>query len=135
VAIGDAWITNDPLAAQGANLGSHCAWVAAEAIARARTFDARLGAEIESAMWDFAGPVTAFSNALLEPPARHVLKLMSAAAGDRVVADAFASAFADPVHAGGLFADPAAVDRLIETAGSGTPWPTVPPRGGIHHEQ
>src|SRR5262249_31727373 len=113
LAIGDAWITNDPLAAQGANLGSHSAWVAAEVIASAPGCDARLGAEIESAMWEFAGPVTAFSNALLAPPAPHVVNLMKAAASNQEVANAFASGFADPVGAAALFADPAAVDQLI----------------------
>lgn len=39
VAIGDAWITNDPITGQGANLGSHCAWVAAHAIAADGPFD------------------------------------------------------------------------------------------------
>ena len=33
LAIGDAWIANDPITGQGANIGSHCAWVTADALA------------------------------------------------------------------------------------------------------
>jgi hypothetical protein len=113
LAIGDAWITNDPLAAQGANLGSHCAWVAAEAIAAGGPFDRRFGALVEDAMWEFAGPVSAFSNALLAPPPEHVVKVITAAASNQAVANAFASGFADPVSASALLADPAAVDEFL----------------------
>ena len=35
LAIGDAWIVNDPITGQGANIGSHCAWVTADALASA----------------------------------------------------------------------------------------------------
>lgn len=116
LAIGDAWITNDPLAAQGANLGSHCAWVAAEAIAAGEPFDSDFGARVEEAMWEFAGPVTAFSNSLLEPPPPHLVKLISAAATNQTVANAFASGFADPVRTAALLGNPAAVEEFLAAA-------------------
>jgi hypothetical protein len=115
MAIGDAWITNDPLAAQGANLGSHSAWVAAEAIAEGGPFDAGFGARVEAAMWEFAEPVTAFSNGLLQPPPPHLFKLLSAAGRNQIVANAFASGFADPVRTSGMLADPSAVDEFLGT--------------------
>lgn len=113
LAIGDAWITNDPLAAQGANLGSHCAWVAAEALAGGGPFDAQFGAKVEEAMWEFAGPVTAFSNALLQPPPPHVIKMITAAGSNQIVANAFASGFADPVRTAALLANPGAVEEFL----------------------
>jgi hypothetical protein len=113
LAIGDAWITNDPLAAQGANLGSHCAWAAAEAIAAGGPFDRAFGARVEAAMWEFAGPVTDFSNALLQPPPPHVVKLITAAASNPVVATAFVSGFADPVRTAPMLGDPDLVDAFL----------------------
>jgi hypothetical protein len=113
LAIGDAWITNDPLAAQGANLGSHCAWVAADAITDGGPFDENFGARVEAEMWEFAGPVTAFSNGLLQPPPPHVAKLIAAAGSNQIVANAFASGFADPVRTATMLADPDAVEQLL----------------------
>jgi len=113
LAVGDAWITNDPLAAQGANLGSNCAWAAADAIADGGPYDSRFGARVEEAMWEFAGPLTAFSNALLQPPPPHVIKMITAAGSNQIVANAFASGFADPVRTAALLADPDAVDEFL----------------------
>jgi hypothetical protein len=113
LAVGDAWITNDPLAAQGANLGSHCAWVAAEAIAAGGTFDEAFGDAVEARMWEFAGPVTAFSNGLLAPPPPHLVDVMTAAASNPVVASAFASGFADPVRTAALLGDPDATAAFL----------------------
>jgi hypothetical protein len=113
LAIGDAWITNDPLAAQGANLGSHCAWVAADAISGGGPFDTRFGAHVEDAMWEFAGPVTEFSNGLLRPPPPHLVKMITAAGSNQTVANVFASGFADPVRTAAMLADPEAVDKFL----------------------
>lgn len=57
LAIGDAWITWDPVAGKGANVGAHCAWVLAGRIAAGGPFDARWAAAAEAAMWAVAGPV------------------------------------------------------------------------------
>jgi hypothetical protein len=115
LAIGDAWITNDPLAAQGANLGSHCAWVAADAIATGGPFDDRFGSQVEAKMWEFAGPVTDFSNALLQPPPQHIAALITAAGSNQIAANTFASGFADPVATAAMMADPDAVDQFLTT--------------------
>jgi hypothetical protein len=113
LSIGDAWITNDPLTAQGANLGSHSAWVAADAIAGGGPFDAAFGADVEAKMWEFAGPVTAFSNAFLQPPPPHVVNVLHAAQENQAVANAFASGFADPVRTAALLGDPAATAQFL----------------------
>jgi 2-polyprenyl-6-methoxyphenol hydroxylase-like FAD-dependent oxidoreductase len=115
LAIGDAWITNDPLTGQGANIGSHCAWVAAERIAAGGPFDAEWGRRVEDDMWAFAGPTTAWTNAFLQPPPPHVIAMLFAAAEHQGVADAFASGFGDPVRTASLLADPAATEAFISS--------------------
>jgi hypothetical protein len=39
IAVGDAWVVNDPLTGQGANLGSHTAWLLADTIAADLSYD------------------------------------------------------------------------------------------------
>ncbi|HEX2024015.1 MAG TPA: styrene monooxygenase/indole monooxygenase family protein [Acidimicrobiales bacterium] len=96
VAVGDAWIVNDPLTGQGANLGSHCAWVLAESILDDAVYDELFCRQVEERMWRMAGPVTEWSNAFLLPPPPHVVELLGAAAADPAVADALVGGFADP---------------------------------------
>ncbi len=116
LAIGDAWIVNDPVLGQGANIGSHCAWVAAHALAMGPTPDADFGRRLEDEMWAFAGPVTVLTNAFLQPPAPHVVELLTAASEHQPVADAFASGFADPVRLARALADPDATRTFIDHA-------------------
>ena len=97
LAIGDAWILNDPVLGQGANIGSHCAWVLAHALAAEPDLDDTFAERIEHELWAFAGPITALTNAFLQPPPPHMLDLLAAATANQLVADAFAAAFADPV--------------------------------------
>jgi len=77
LAVGDTWIQNDPVVGQGANLGSDSAWVMAEAISGASWFDERFCREVEERMWDFARPVTEWTNAALQPPPPHVVGISS----------------------------------------------------------
>jgi 2-polyprenyl-6-methoxyphenol hydroxylase-like FAD-dependent oxidoreductase len=98
MAIGDAWITNDPLTAQGANLGSHTAFVLAEMIAAGSgQFDATFCESTSARLWDHARHVVEWSNAFLQPPPPHVEALFAAAAESKPVADTFVSTFNDPV--------------------------------------
>jgi 2-polyprenyl-6-methoxyphenol hydroxylase-like FAD-dependent oxidoreductase len=113
LAIGDAWITNDPITGQGANIGSHCAWTAAQHIASGGAFDAAWGRRVEDAMWAFAGPTTAWTNAFLQPPPPHVIALLLAAAEHPSIADVFAGGFADPVRTASMLADPAATEAFV----------------------
>jgi hypothetical protein len=118
LAIGDAWVTNDPITGQGANIGSHCAFVAADAIARGGPYDEEWGAAAEAAMWEFAGPVTAWTNAFLQPPPPHVVQLLHAASEHQAVADALISGFGTPVTLAAALADPDATTAFIKTAAS-----------------
>ncbi|MEU1878554.1 styrene monooxygenase/indole monooxygenase family protein [Streptosporangium sp. NPDC020072] len=98
LAIGDAWITNDPLTAQGANLGSRTAFALAELIATsAPPFDAEFCRRASERLWEYSRYVVEWSNAFLAPPPPHVVGLLREAAADKRVADAFVGRFNDPV--------------------------------------
>lgn len=96
VAVGDAWVLNDPIAGQGANLGSHSAWTLAEAIVAGPPYGEAFCRDVERRMWPFAEAVTNFSNALLAPPSPQLVELLGTAAGNPAVADALLDNFADP---------------------------------------
>ena len=66
-------------------------------------------------MWTFAAPVTAWTNAFLQPPPPHVIGLLDAASADQGVADAFASGFAFPSDAAAALATPEATATFIES--------------------
>jgi 2-polyprenyl-6-methoxyphenol hydroxylase-like FAD-dependent oxidoreductase len=98
LAIGDAWIVNDPLTAQDATLGSHTAFALAELITQARgPFDAEFCETTSARLWEHARHVVEWSNAFLAPAPPHVVALFGSAARDKRVADAFVSKFNDPV--------------------------------------
>jgi hypothetical protein len=98
LAIGDAWITNDPLTAQGANLGSRSAFTLADLItATDGPFDEEFCRAASERLWDHARHVVEWSNAFLASPAPHVVDIFRRAGEDKRVADAFVNNFHDPV--------------------------------------
>lgn len=114
MAIGDAWITNDPLTAQGANLGSESAFTLAELIAKAEgPFDEAFCRAASARLWDHARHVVAWSNAFLAPPPPHVAGLFARAARNPRLADAFVSNFNDPVAMWESLADETGTARFI----------------------
>jgi hypothetical protein len=66
-------------------------------------------------MWEFAGPVCAFSNGFLQPPPPHVVRLITAAGQHQAVADAIASGVGDPVRTAALLGDPAATGAFLDS--------------------
>jgi 2-polyprenyl-6-methoxyphenol hydroxylase-like FAD-dependent oxidoreductase len=96
VAVGDAWVVNDPIAGQGANLASHSAFVLADEIAAGGPYAEAFCRKAEARMWEFAKPVTEWTNAFLEPPPPHAVEILAAASADERVADAFMDNFNDP---------------------------------------
>jgi 2-polyprenyl-6-methoxyphenol hydroxylase-like FAD-dependent oxidoreductase len=97
VAVGDAWITNDPITAQGANLGSYCAFALADAITRSDgRFDVEFCRQVERTMWSYAEAVVGWTNMFLGPPPESALAILGTAAQDERVASAFVNAFNDP---------------------------------------
>lgn len=105
MAVGDAWITHDPIAAQGANLGSRCAFLLAAAIAAGGPYDEEFCRRTEQEMWAVAEAPTILSNALLEPPGPAVVAVLVEACADPAVADRFGSGFGDPDDLLALVAD------------------------------
>ena len=96
VAVGDAWVVNDPVTGQGANLASHSAFVLAEQILAGPPYDEAWCRTTEARMWEFARPVTEWTNAFLQPPPPHAVEVLAAASQDQRVADAFLDNFNDP---------------------------------------
>jgi 2-polyprenyl-6-methoxyphenol hydroxylase-like FAD-dependent oxidoreductase len=96
VAVGDAYVANDPVGGQGANLGSTTAAVLADAICRDVAYDEWFCRVLARDLWAVAEPVVNFNNAFLMPPPPHVEELMGAATGMQSVADAFCNLWADP---------------------------------------
>jgi 2-polyprenyl-6-methoxyphenol hydroxylase-like FAD-dependent oxidoreductase len=116
LAIGDAWVVNDPITGQGANIGSHCAWHLAAALASTERLDEHFARRLEDELWSFAGPVTAWTNAFLRPPPTHVLELLAAATAHQPVADAFANGFADPAWFAAQLASPEATAAFVQNS-------------------
>ena len=96
LAIGDAWILNDPIAAQGANLGSRCAFLLGDSIVAGGPYDEAFCRRVEAELWAAAAAPTMLSNGLLEPPTEAVIGVLARAAQDQAVADRFAVGFGNP---------------------------------------
>jgi hypothetical protein len=102
LAVGDAWIVNDPIVAQGANLGSGSAFVLSAAIAAGGLYDEAFAQRTEAALWAAAQAPTEFTNAFLAPPLPHVIDLLARASSDQALADRFVNGFAEPERMLGL---------------------------------
>jgi 2-polyprenyl-6-methoxyphenol hydroxylase-like FAD-dependent oxidoreductase len=113
LAVGDAWIVNDPITGQGANIGSYCAWRMADALHAVGGVDAAFACDLEDELWSYAGPITAWTNALLQPPPEHIVEVLGAATAHQSVADAFANGFADPVRFAAALATPEAAAAFV----------------------
>jgi 2-polyprenyl-6-methoxyphenol hydroxylase-like FAD-dependent oxidoreductase len=113
LAVGDAWVLNDPIAGQGANLGSHSAWTLAEAIVAGPPYGEDFCRDVERRMWPFAEAVTNFSNALLGAPTPQLVELLGKAAGNPAVADALLDNFADPPAMWDAIGTPEGASRFL----------------------
>ncbi|GGR74637.1 MULTISPECIES: styrene monooxygenase/indole monooxygenase family protein [Streptomyces] len=97
LAIGDAWITNDPLTAQGANLGSRLAFQLADALREhGGAYDETFCRTVSDRLWETARPVVDWTNQFIGPPPPRMGTLLTAAAADQRVADAFVARLDDP---------------------------------------
>jgi hypothetical protein len=121
VALGDAYVTNDPIAGQGANLGSACADIVADAICRDVAYDDFFCRGLARRLWAAAEPVVRFSNALLAPPPPHVEAILGAAWQDEAVADAFVDNFAHPDAMWRAIATPVRAAAFLARFGSSPP--------------
>jgi hypothetical protein len=106
LALGDAHVINDPLTGQGANTASKMAWMLGEAIRDGATFDEAFCKRMEQQAWAYAGPIAAWTNAMLQPPQPHMIEMMVAAAQHQPVADTFAGFFEQPHQAWEILSRP-----------------------------
>lgn len=117
LAVGDTYVTHDPIAGQGANAASREAWALGELItaqARAgRPFDEAFCAAADRRLWEVTEAAAELSNALLQPPPPHALQLLVAAAQSRAVADAFMHGFDDPRTLRDAFKSPAGTAAFL----------------------
>lgn len=115
VAIGDIFVTNDPILGQGANAAVHSAWVMGEHILKTSHFDETFCKGAEEEMWQYAKAVTEWSNAFLQPPPPHMIGLMIAAAQCQPLANAFADNFTVPQLQWEILSGPARTEAFIKT--------------------
>jgi 2-polyprenyl-6-methoxyphenol hydroxylase-like FAD-dependent oxidoreductase len=118
VAVGDAYVANDPVGGQGANLGSTSADVLAAAICRDVAYDEWFCRGLARDLWAVAEPVVHFNNAFLMPPPPHVEQLMGAATAQQPVADAFCNLWADPAGMWRTIATPQRTAAFIARHGA-----------------
>lgn len=118
MAVGDAFVVNDPIAGQGANLGSASAAILAEAICQDVAFDELFCRDVARKMWAVAEPVTNFSNSLMQPPQPHVEAIFEAANQHQSIADAFCGKWAYPADMWRAIATPERAAAFLAAAGA-----------------
>lgn len=116
MALGDAWVVNDPLTGQGANLGSTCAFALADMIIKAdgTAFDEEFCRRAEKEMWQLAEPVVGWSNLNIGPPQEHILKVLMTGTQDSRVGDAFVNNFNNPAAMWEVLRTPQNTDAWLE---------------------
>lgn len=114
--VGDAVCLNDPITGQGSNNASKGATIYLKSIlARGdQPFDATWMQGTFDQFWDYANWVVGWTNAMLLPPAPHVLELMGNAQGMPTLAHRIANGFNDPRDYFPWFADPAAAHIYLD---------------------
>ncbi|MEU4746854.1 styrene monooxygenase/indole monooxygenase family protein, partial [Actinosynnema sp. NPDC023658] len=117
LAIGDAWIVNDPLTAQGANLGSNQAFELADALSvHQGPYDERFCRDISAQLWVAAQPVVDWTNTFIGEPPPQMLTLLGAAAADQRVADAFVANLDRPAEMWNSVRSPRGTEMFIAKA-------------------
>lgn len=121
LALGDTHITHDPLAGQGANAASRAAWLMGETIVEALKngdpFDEAFSQRLEARLWAALEPVTALSNAMLQPPPPHLIELLVAASQIPAVADTFVTNFNMPERNWALLSSPDRTETFLQDFG------------------
>ncbi len=117
LAVGDAHITHDPLAGQGANAASRAAFSLGEILtAHARAggrFDEAFCAAAEARLWSQERPVTEWCNAFLQPPPPHLISVLAAASQNQAIANAFADNFNEPEAQWAVLSSPGATAAFL----------------------
>jgi hypothetical protein len=115
VAIGDAFVVNDPVVAQGANNASKNAFTLGQLILEHDRFDEAFCKLAEASMWESAQYATALTNAALAAPEPHFIGYFVGSMQNQALADAFVNSFNTPREQWLLRTDPAYVDEFVRT--------------------
>lgn len=115
--LADAVCLNDPLTGQGSNNASKAAKCYLDAIIAHgdRAFDEEFMVATFETYWSYAQFVVGWTNALLMPPAPHVLNIMGSAQGFPLLAKRIANGFEDPRDFFPWFAVPEEADAYLKT--------------------
>jgi hypothetical protein len=114
----DVVVANDPITGQGSNTAAKCAAAYLDAIRKRRDapFDRDWMEQTFEQFWaQTAEPVTAWTNAMLQPLPEHVQQILGAASMNPAVARRFANGFSDPTDYQDWFMTP---DRAAAYLGS-----------------
>lgn len=113
--LADVVVLNDPITGQGSNNASRCAASYLSSILDHgdRPFDAAFMQSTFERYWDYAQYVAGWTNALLAPPAPHMLELLGAAGADPRIARRFVNGFDDPRDFYHWFMDPDSANEYL----------------------
>jgi len=111
----DVVVANDPITGQGANNAAHCAEIYLNRILEHgdRPFDESWMHDTFEAYWAYAGPVTAFTNAMLGELPPHVQRILATAAVNPTVAARFSHGYANPADFQHWLLDPAKAEAYL----------------------
>ncbi|GAB3293158.1 styrene monooxygenase/indole monooxygenase family protein [Parasphingorhabdus pacifica] len=111
----DVVVANDPITGQGSNNAAKCAESYLNSIVERgdEPFDAEWMEQAFERYWDDVQYVTAWTNAMLQPPPEHVLNVFGAAAGNPALARRVVNGFNDPKDLTSWFLDPEGAADLV----------------------
>lgn len=113
--LADAICLNDPITGQGSNNASKAAKIYLDTIVAHgdRPFDEAFMQASFDRYWNYAQFVVGWTNALLQPPPPHVLRIMDTAQSYPALAKRIANGFDDPLDLFPWFAVPEEADRYL----------------------
>ncbi|MCN9240084.1 FAD-binding oxidoreductase [Streptomyces sp. RY43-2] len=113
--VADVVVTNDPITGQGSNSASKCAasYLASILEHGEKEFDEAWMRQTFDRYWDTARHVTKWTNAMLDVPPDHVLKLIGSGGAYQPVADRFANGFDDPSDFENFFYEPEKTEAYL----------------------
>jgi Styrene monooxygenase A putative substrate binding domain len=111
----DVVVANDPITGQGSNNAAKCAEMYLHSILNHgdKPFDRDWMTSTFERYWDYAQHVTNWTNALLQPPPEHVVKILGVAQGNETVARRFVNGFSDPSDFRHWFMDPEKAEAYL----------------------
>jgi hypothetical protein len=111
----DVVVANDPITGQGSNNAAKCAASYLNSILEHgdKPFDRDFMQRTFDRYWEYSRHVTAWTNAMLAPPAPHMLRVLTAAGESQEIADRFANGFDDPTDFDRWFLDPLKAEAYL----------------------